>query len=123
MGMSPKCERCGRPAPECEPQCNIDGLREELADSEKNNEILRKDLSDALSKNEAMRNVIEAAIAWNNEMPALSQIEARLVSAVVAYLNKIEKQAGTSQNPDACEICGKPQGWAVKLCDGCWERV
>lgn len=30
MGMSPKCDRCGRPVPECEPKCEIDWLRTEV---------------------------------------------------------------------------------------------
>ena len=44
MSMPPKCDRCGRPAPECEPQCEIDGLREELEAANLQVEELQKKL-------------------------------------------------------------------------------
>lgn len=52
---------------------------------------LSKELDAALLKVEQMRPVVEAAIAWNDVAPALTMPEANLVSAVVGYLNKIEK--------------------------------
>jgi hypothetical protein len=41
---------------------------------------------------EAMQAVVDAAVTWNDEVPALSQVEAKLVSAVVAYKNLVEKE-------------------------------
>lgn len=34
MGMSPKCDRCGRPITECEPDCEVAELKEKLERSE-----------------------------------------------------------------------------------------
>lgn len=41
---------------------------------------------------DAMQAVVDAAVTWNDEVPALSQVEAKLVSAVVAYKNLIEEE-------------------------------
>lgn len=46
-------------------------------------------------ENASMKAVVAAAIAWNNEMPALSPIEAKLVTAVVDYLNHAKKLEGS----------------------------
>jgi hypothetical protein len=40
---------------------------------------------------EAMQRVVDAAAIWNDQAPALSPVEAKLVSAVVDYKNLIEK--------------------------------
>ena len=49
-------------------------------------------LTDAELRLEAMQAVVDAAVTWNDEVPSLSQVEAKLVSAVVAYRNLVEKE-------------------------------
>lgn len=39
-----------------------------------------------------LRPVVEAAVAWNDVMPALTPPEAKLVAAVVNFLNMSEKR-------------------------------
>lgn len=67
-------------------------LRAEWDEMNKQRQEMIRRAYDAELQVDGMRKIVEAAVAWNNEVPALSQIEAKLVSAVVAYLNKTEKR-------------------------------
>jgi hypothetical protein len=49
-------------------------------------------LADAELRLQAMQAVVDAAVTWNDEVPALSQVEAKLVSAVVSYRQLVEKE-------------------------------
>lgn len=76
---------------------------------------------------ELMQKVVDAVRDWNDHSPALEPVEARLVSAFVAYKNFTEKQdwaicgwcAGTGKEYGSqCPKCHGAGGFALKRVEG-----
>lgn len=63
-----------------------------LSDAVESALLQARKLAEVELRIDAMQAVVDAAVTWNDEVPALSPVEAKLVSAVVAYKNLTEKE-------------------------------